>query len=423
MTGFPMRPFVLAAALVLAAGAARADDSCVQCHRGLDGKAAEPVLLSEKDIHFQRGLTCTACHGGDGATADRDAAHSPSAGFKGTPRGPAVLETCGRCHSDPSYMKDFNPAIRVDQVAQYSESHHGRKLLSGDGKAATCVSCHGNHGILPARDPASPVFAANIPATCGKCHGDAEYMKGRDIPTDVVEKYRRGVHGQALLGRGDLAAPACNSCHGNHGATPPEVASVANVCGTCHIQQADLFRSSVKKEIFDMNDLPECVFCHSQHDIQRPTDAMLGVGPASVCVQCHEDADDQGYVDARRMAEALAGLDGRIARASEVLEHAEHAGMEVSGAQFRLSEARDELTQARVLIHGFETAKVLERTAKGDKVAVDARGEGEMALSEIDYRKRGLYVSLIAIALLAVGIWLKVRDVDRQVPPIEADPG
>ena len=42
---------------------------------------------------------------------------------------------------------------------------------------------------------------------------------------------------------------------------------------------------------------------------------------------------------------------------------------------------------------------------------------GEMALSEIDYRRRGLYVSLFAIGLLAVGIWFKIRELDRNLPP------
>ena len=50
--------------------------------------------------------------------------------------------------------------------------------------------------------------------------------------------------------RGDLSAPTCTTCHGNHGATPPGFASVANVCSTCHVFQAQLFDSSPHKEAF-----------------------------------------------------------------------------------------------------------------------------------------------------------------------------
>ena len=54
-------------------------------------------------------------------------------------------------------------------------------------------------------------------------------MAGYNIPTDVVTKYKQSVHYEALTKKGDLSAPTCNICHGNHGATPPGVESVANV--------------------------------------------------------------------------------------------------------------------------------------------------------------------------------------------------
>ena len=404
-----------AALLAAAAAAAAAEDSCIQCHRGQEGKGGEAVRLAGKDIHFRRGMACISCHGGDGVAAEKEKAHDPAKGYRGAPKGTAVLDTCGRCHSDPAYMKDFNPAIRTDQVALYRESHHGKKLLAGDGAVATCVSCHGNHGILPADDALSPVYRANVPATCGKCHGDPKVMEGRKTKADVLEKYRGSVHGKALLERGDLAAPACNSCHGNHGATPLEIASVANVCGTCHVQQANHFRESLHKPVFDQNDLAECVFCHSNHDIRPPGDEMLGAGPKSVCVQCHEDEDDEGRRAAVRLQGAFAGLEGKIRTAHAVLGKAERAGMEVSDALFALSEAEDRLTEARVVLHSFKPAVALAKVGEGEAVAVAARGKGEEALAEIQYRRTGLWFSLVAIAMLALGLWLKIREVDRRL--------
>ena len=55
------------------------------------------------------------------------------------------------------------------------------------------------------------------------------------IPTNQFEEYRSSVHWEALAKRGDLSAPSCASCHGNHGAKPPQVESVSAVCGTCHV--------------------------------------------------------------------------------------------------------------------------------------------------------------------------------------------
>jgi hypothetical protein len=405
--------FLLGAA---AAGAAAAEDSCLLCHRGKGGASGEAVRLAPEDIHFKRGFTCTSCHGGDGSAPEKEKAHDPAKGYRGAPKGLAVIETCGRCHSDLARMRDFNPNIGVDQAAQYMESHHGRTLKSGDTAVATCVSCHGNHGIRQAKDPLSPVYPTNVPATCGTCHGDPAVMKGRKARPDVLEKYRGSVHGRALLERGDLAAPACNSCHGNHGATPPNAESVANVCGTCHVQQAEHFRGSPHRTVFDQNELAECVFCHSNHDIAPPTDAMRGVGPKSVCVQCHED----GRKAAVRFQAAFEGLESRIATAHEVLGRAERAGMEVSDPLFALAEAGDRLTEARVVLHTFQPSRVLSKVGEGEAVAVEARGKGEEALAEMGFRRTGLYWSLVGIALLAAGLWMKIREVDARLPR-EAD--
>jgi hypothetical protein len=38
---------------------------------------------------------------------------------------------------------------------------------------ATCSDCHGEHGVLSASDPASPVNKANIVETCRQCHTNA----------------------------------------------------------------------------------------------------------------------------------------------------------------------------------------------------------------------------------------------------------
>jgi predicted CXXCH cytochrome family protein len=409
---------LLAGALLLAAAAApaaAAEDSCLQCHGGLaEARLSDPVRRTAGDVHFSKGLACVSCHGGDGTAAAKEAAHDPAKGYVGAPRGEAEVRACARCHSDAAFMRNFDPAIRVDQEAQYRQSHHGKKLAGGDAKVATCSSCHGNHGVKSADDPTSPVYPTHVPDTCGRCHGDPKAMEGRKIPTDVVAKFRSSVHGRALLERGDLAAPACNSCHGNHGATPPEVANVANVCGTCHQQQATLFRGSRKKADFDRNDQPECVLCHQHHDIAAPSDAMLGTGEASVCLQCHEDEDDEGRRASVKWEKGFADLVARLESSRALLDRAEEAGMEVSEPLYRLTEARDALTEARVLIHGFETGKVLEKIEAGAKIAEETRKDGEAALAEIDYRRLGLYVSLACILVLALGLWLKIRQVDAR---------
>ena len=67
------------------------------------------------------------------------------------------------------------------------------------------------------------------------------------------------VHADALLKRGDTSAPTCNTCHGSHGATPPGITEVANVCAQCHVREAQNFSAGPKKAIFDAMGQAECL--------------------------------------------------------------------------------------------------------------------------------------------------------------------
>ena len=89
--------------------------------------------------------------------------------------------------------------------------------------------------------------------------------------------------------KNDIGAPACNSCHGNHAATPPGVESISKVCGTCHALNAELFSSSPHKKAFDQQNLPECETCHGNHEIIIASDKLLGIAPEAVCSKCHTE--------------------------------------------------------------------------------------------------------------------------------------
>jgi hypothetical protein len=255
----------------------------VSCHAKLDDALRAPVDGWRHDVHQEAGLACESCHGGDPAPAlidDPEAAMSAAAGFRPAPDRREIPEFCGKCHADADYMKRFDPQARVDQLAEYRTSRHGIRNAQGDPVPATCVDCHGAHGIRGVDSPDSPVYARNVPGTCARCHADASVMGAYGISTDPYPDYMASVHAAALLDRADNAAPACNDCHGNHGATPPGVQSVANVCGQCHGREAALFRSSFKKELFDMLEVAECVGCHENHRIRHPSSEMFRSGSA-----------------------------------------------------------------------------------------------------------------------------------------------
>lgn len=266
------------------AAAARPDTSaCIVCHRGLeDPEYSQPAAAWSGDIHAVAGLGCESCHGGDPkrtSITDPDEAAEramdPAKGFKSSPERKEIPLFCARCHSDAVFMKRYNPQMRVDQYAEYRTSVHGQLNAKGDEKPATCVDCHGVHGIRAVNNPNSPVFATNVPKTCAKCHADSTFMAPYKIPTRQYADYSRSVHAAALLERNDLSAPACNDCHGNHGAAPPEVKSVIHVCGNCHAREAGLYQGSFKAALFDRLKVPECIVCHSNHRIRHPTPELF----------------------------------------------------------------------------------------------------------------------------------------------------
>ena len=390
------------------------ESSCITCHSKLEGKLAEPASLFDSDIHRARGLSCHDCHGGDPTQADKKAAKDPLKGYIEKPKISDIPSFCGKCHSDAALMKKFNPSLRVDQVQEYLTSIHGTRLKTGDQKVATCVSCHGVHGIRAPSDPLSTVYPLNVAETCAKCHSDANRMSEYKIPHDQFDKYKGSVHARALYEKQDLSAPTCNDCHGNHGATPPGIASVANVCGQCHGRQSELFQTSPHKAAFEQRQIAECLQCHENHGILAPDDRMLGIGEGSSCIGCH--SNDKGFTAAKTMSGRIEELKIKISGATDILERAERAGMEVSRPKFELREAVDGLTQARVLIHSSSTDEVEKAITPGMEIATKSYTAGENAFAELSFRRKGLAVSLVFILFLAFLVYLKIKQIESKMP-------
>jgi predicted CXXCH cytochrome family protein len=408
---------LLGAAIILVSftlASAQKKSSCIECHLKLsDPRLSAPAKQFDNDIHHARGLSCNDCHGGDPNADTKEAAKDPLKGYLGKPKTVDIPAYCGKCHSDANLMKRFNPSLRVDQEREYSTSMHGKLLKTGETRAATCISCHSVHGIRAITDPLSSVYPSNVAETCSKCHSSADYMRGFNIPNDQYEKYKKSVHAGALYEKQDLSAPTCNDCHGNHGATPPGIASVANVCGQCHGRQAELFQTSPHKAAFDQKQFGECIKCHSNHLISKPSDEMLGTGDKSVCVTCHSSGD-KGFLAAGQMRGKIDELIASIDKSTQILDKAERAGMEVSRPKFEMKEATDALTHARVLIHSSATAEVDKVVAPGLAAAVKGYQAGVGALKERTFRRKGLVVSLVFILFLAGLVYLKVRQIESR---------
>ena len=265
-------------------------NQCVSCHQALGDKHQKIISDYENDIHMKSGLSCHSCHGGNPNTDDIARAKSPDAGFVGKPGRQEMPGFCGKCHSSPQMMKKFNPALPVDQEEKFWTSVHGKRLKTGDPRVANCVSCHPAHSIRKPDDPLSSVYPRNVAKTCANCHGNVRTMSGYGIPTDQFERYMKSVHASALYKKGDLSAPTCNDCHGNHGAIPPGAENIMMVCGQCHANNMELLKKSPMTKAWRKNQLHMCVVCHNHHDVLEPSLEMLS-GEMSVCMRCHQAGD------------------------------------------------------------------------------------------------------------------------------------
>jgi hypothetical protein len=389
---------------------ALADDQCVVCHVDDDNL---PDGFLEDDIHMQPGLSCAGCHGGDATSDDDEISMSPENGFVGVPSKEKIHLFCGKCHSDITIMRQYQPRIATDQAARYLTSVHGQMMMKGDRKVADCTSCHSAHGILPAKDTRSSVHALNVPSTCRNCHGDGQYMRDYSIPTNQYEEFARGVHGRALLEDEDTGAPACNDCHGNHGAVPPGIASVRQVCGQCHVNNMEYFAASRMGRAFEEEQLHGCEECHGNHNIAKTTDAMIGTDDDAVCMDCHSEGE-KGYEAAATIRSQLDSLVGVYETALAEQDRVQTIGMDDVDIGYLLQESHQSLIQARTLVHTFDPEEVGPKTREGVAKAEEAIVVAAAQVKDYHVRRRGFGMATLFITILVVALFLKIRQMDAK---------
>ena len=385
---------------------------CLACHLTTDDNLGE---LWKDDVHARAGITCVTCHGGDDTKADKGLAKRPGTKYRGalTPR--QVVDSCGGCHSDAEYMKERKPLLPIDQLEKYWTSWHGKLLKEGEPKVAQCASCHHAHGIREVNDAKSPVYASNVPATCGHCHADAEYMSEFGIKTNQYEQYVESVHGKALLEKKDVrGAPACNDCHGNHGAAPPSVSAITHICGACHSYNAELFLGSPLAPAFRERSLADCVACHGKHEITHTSDSWLEDEPGGACRKCHETGDE-GSELALYFADSMESVHQSFDEIDGLITEAETKGMDVTEAEDYVESARQGLMQARTLIHAFSKPVMEEKLIEISANQAAALEAGYSALRGLQERRRGLAISTLLLLLLTIVVAIKIR----MLPPTE----
>jgi len=136
-------------------------DNCALCHQRLGEPLAKQVEEWQGSIHFWRGVSCDACHGGDPTSTINTVAMSETNGFMDAPIPEAIPADCGQCHQDA--------------LASFQESAHG-ELFDVNDYEPGCVTCHNSHDVREVN-----MDLVSTTAACGECH-DVDYIDEVRIP-------------------------------------------------------------------------------------------------------------------------------------------------------------------------------------------------------------------------------------------------
>ena len=344
-----------------------------------------PDKAFDADIHKAKGFGCVACHGGDatapvwrpwilprGSSASRSASRPP--GLRPLPRRRRLHEA-------------VQSVATRRQVAEYATSVQGAACASSGIPRSPVHGAVTRSRDPAALDPKSSVYPLRVADTCGGCHGDAKYMSEYKIPTDQLAKYKTSVHWKAMTVKG-ISRRRLQRLPRQSRRRPSGRQLGGQCLRQCHSVMADLFKKSVHAKAFAEMGNPGCVTCHENHGIQPPGDFMLGLGDKAVCSTCHEAADKGGKT-AVEMRALIDSLSAQTDKAGAILLKADHAGMEVSQAQFDLNGAKDALVKARNAVHSFMVPPVKQEVEAGLAISAKVYARGVRAMEELRFRGSG----------------------------------
>lgn len=334
---------------------------CGNCHEGAQEEFIDHFFQPLRDKGYTSIPTCTDCHG----------THRVS--WKGQPR-----QVCGLCHSDKlddflhsahwglpnekdnlscvschsphdkderSHYSETEWKIRIteecrgchaEQVQNYDNSGHYKKVVAGNKKAPICIDCHATHRVLSPRDPNSIVSVAKLDVVCMNCHAgyDASIHRPQDeddprLETCVVchtghqtemtgdavttifdiklDEVCLRCHRENIVTGEDMAhgeihreqlrlveqgiSSNCGDCHTYHFMAPGHEKDKAleKSCTDCHPEQQKQYENSTHYVTRSRGHLeaPGCIDCHDDRRIAKSEEQFFGHSVVELCSRCH----------------------------------------------------------------------------------------------------------------------------------------
>lgn len=349
---------------------------CAQCHNEPDlwqGDQARLFIPPDHlagDVHWNKGVACHDCHGGDPSSRQFLNLHRPENGFRATAA--EIRQACANCHrtqfvetarksvhakageADASGVRTSiecsdchgqvqhqlvsaddprSPVHRQNQLqtcgachapelkSHLASVHSPNPTYQGAVPEAMCADCHGSHGIYRIADRRSMLHLANVSSTCGKCHPDVEQTLQQSVHRTMVDEPLVG--SQQPARSQPVKQGGCTSCHMRH--EPSSLSSdqiathvqASRRCSSCHAGVSGKKAQRTHDQLTDSGLVPAaaCSECHGAHDILFIRDAnsrLAGANRLQTCRQCHTNAvrnfaDYDPHADPKN-AEKYAGL-------------------------------------------------------------------------------------------------------------------
>jgi hypothetical protein len=307
--------------------------NCSTCHTS-EGDLYKECLHGKASAKGDKlAPICQTCHGTHNILQAKNP-KSPTYPFN-------IPYLCGRCHREgtPVQLQRHIPQDRI--LENYSESIHGEGLLKkGLIVAATCVSCHTAHRVLPHTDLRSTISRKNIASTCAACHVQIESVHQKTIQGSLWEKeahvlpacvechqphkirkvfYNEGFSNTECLkchsDRNIVASKDkrnlfvdenkilvsthnkvnCSQCHviTSIFKNRPCETFVSKVdCASCHAQVGVDYQKSIHGKLNAKNDsnAPFCKDCHGTHEVMarnNPRSPIFSINIPKLCAACH----------------------------------------------------------------------------------------------------------------------------------------
>jgi len=102
--------------------------------------------------------------------------------------------------------------------------------------------------------------------------------------------------------------------------------------------------------------------------------------------------------------------------AQVMIQEAARKSMETSDLRYELRNVRQRLIRTRTMIHSFDLTRIEDVEQEGLSTGREIIQEAKALISEYYYRRRGLGIFTLIITGLAIVLYLKIRQIERNQP-------